>query len=79
MSSGKVKFFRLDKQSQSIRSEIDEAIDKGKKDSSSGENPSTDKEKVDEETTEEVEANVEEDSIAEEVDTTPEEKSKVDK
>ncbi len=28
MSSGKVKFFRLDKQSQSIRSEIDEAIDK---------------------------------------------------
>jgi hypothetical protein len=58
---------------------IDEAIDKGKKDSSSGKKPSTDKEKVDEETTEKVEANVEEDSKAEEVDTTPEEKSKVDK
>ena len=58
---------------------VDEAIDKGKKDSSSGKKPSTDKEKDEEKTTEEVDAKVEEDSKTEEVDTSAEEESKVEK
>ena len=44
---------------------VDEAIDKGKKDSSSGKKPSADKEKDDEKTTEEVDTSAEEESKVE--------------
>ena len=58
---------------------VDEAIDKGKKDSSSVKKPSTDKEKDEEKTTKEADAKGEEDSKTHEIDTTVEEESKVEK
>ena len=57
---------------------VDEAIDKGKKDSSSGNIPSKDKDKEGEKTTEDLDTKLEEDSKTEKVDSNSEEEPKLE-
>ena len=57
---------------------VDEAIDKGKKDSSSGNKPSKDKDKEGEKTTEDLDTKLEEDSKTEKVDSNSEEEPKLE-